>query len=49
MLDEALENFDKNIEEENSSFSSFGIADIENREEYKGKDGELDWRMLTKK
>ena len=31
MLEKALEDFENNIETENKSFSSFSIADIENR------------------
>jgi hypothetical protein len=31
------------------SFNSFSIQELEKREELMGRDGELDWRILTKK
>lgn len=38
-------------EEEEKSHNNFSMnfSELEKREEYLGKDGELDWRMLTKK
>ena len=36
-------------EDNNSQVPIMNYLEIENREDYVGRDGELDWRCLTKK